>query len=90
MAEIILEQNETIDYGGRIEGESKLPGKPTLLHLAAEQDFLHVSRCLVDHYPGLLYLNTADEQDDLPVELALREKNDVTAAYLISQMRNKR
>ncbi len=62
--------------------------KPTLLHLAAMQNFLHVSQCLLDHYPALIKLRTTEgKNSSLPVELALREYNDDTAAYLISQMK---
>lgn len=62
--------------------------KPTLLHLAAEQNFLHVSKCLVDHYPGLITLRTSEGKNSAyPVELALGEYNDETAAYLISEMK---
>ena len=60
--------------------------EPSLLHLAAEQNFLYVSRCLVDKYPNLLYLKASDERRSLPVEFALRKGNDDSAAYLMSQM----
>ncbi|XP_048580356.1 uncharacterized protein LOC5510674 isoform X2 [Nematostella vectensis] len=65
--------------------------RPTILHLAAERNFAHVAKTIVDHYPGLLYMPT-EEYDDcrelLPVEVALIEFNDETAAYLIGHMRH--
>ena len=73
------------------EGEDAL--QPSLLHLAAKQNFLHVSRQLVEHYPGLLYMKTEEDQHGrrfLPVELALMNFKDETSAYLISQMRHGR
>ena len=64
------------------------PMKPTLLHLAAMQDFLHVSQCLLNHYPGLIKLRTSEGKNSaLPVELALKEHKDNTAACLISEMK---
>ena len=87
MTEIILEkkdgdkEKESDDFRVK-EHESR----PTLLHLAAKQNFLHVARCLVNYHPGLLYSITHDKKNALPVELALEERKDDTAAYLISQM----
>ena len=66
------------------------PACPTLLHLAAEQNFLHVTKSLVERYPGLMYLWTYEQDDKpsyLPVEVALKKYKDDTAAYLISRMR---
>lgn len=84
MAEIILEKAPNKKYKHRIE---ELPGEPTLLHLAVEQNFLNVSQSLVKRYPGLMYIPTlGKDSKDMPVELALKKKNDETAAYLISQM----
>ena len=63
------------------------------MHLAAEQNFLHVTKSLVERYPGLMYLWTYEQDDKpsyLPVELALKKYKDETAAYLISQMRHDR
>ena len=67
------------------------PARPTLLHLAAEQNFLHVAKFLVEKYPSLVYLETeevGDERPYLPVEKALMSHKDETAAYLISQMKH--
>ena len=84
MTEIILEKDKDTEYEFfRVEENA---AQPTLLHLAAVQNFLHVSRCLVNHYPSLLYHRTCGDNGVLPVELALREHKDDTAAYLISQM----
>ena len=67
------------------------PARPTLLHLAAEQNFIHVSKLLVEYYPSLVYLETepvGDERGYLPVEKALMSFKDETAAYLISHMKH--
>lgn len=64
---------------------------PTILHLAAQQGFKKISKTIVEHYPGLLYLATEEHDDKreyLPVELALDGFKDETAAYLIGQMKN--
>ena len=89
MTEIILEKDTEKTFKKfRFEEYASEPGsKPTLLHLAAVQNFLHVARCLVSHYPGLMYLKTRDKKKALPVEWALGKHNDDTAAYLISQMK---
>ncbi|XP_028417815.1 uncharacterized protein LOC114542475 [Dendronephthya gigantea] len=87
LAEIILDEDKETDYVDFYD--KKADGSPkTLLHLAAEQNFLHVSRSLVDRFPALLYVKTGEQISKaiLPVELALRKKQDDTAAYLISQM----
>ena len=84
MAEIILEKGPNKKYRHRIE---ELPGEPNLLHLAVENNLLHVSQSLVKRYPGLMYIPTLGKDSKyMPVELALKKWNDVTAAYLISQM----
>ncbi|XP_028417809.1 uncharacterized protein LOC114542467 [Dendronephthya gigantea] len=88
LTEIILDKDKDTDYAGFRFEEPEKPPK-TLLHLAAEQNFLHVSRCLVDRFPTLLHATTDDDEWDkavMPVELALEKRNDDTAAYLISQM----
>ena len=86
LTEIILEKDTEKKYEYfRVKENAS---KPTLLHLAAVQNFLQVARCLVNRYPGLLYLKTREKKKSvLPVELALRERKDDTAAYLISQMK---
>ena len=89
MTEIILEkQDEKKDTPKKSDDfrVEEHESRPTLLHLAAVQNFLHVARCLVNHFPPLLYSKTNDKKSALPVELALEERKDDTAAYLISQM----
>ena len=87
--EIILEQDNDEEYKYfRVEED---PARPTLLHLAAEQNFLHVAKLLTETYPSLLYLETEEvsgERAYLPVEKALLSYQDETAAYLISQMKH--
>ena len=71
--------------------EDEDPLRHSLLHIAAKQNFLHVAKCLVEHYPGLMYMETEEDQigqSYLPVELALLNFKDETAAYLISQMKH--
>lgn len=88
--EIILEKDTNEEYKYfRVEEN---PSRPTLLHLAAEQNFLHVTKLLVEKYPTLVYLETEVvgdyERGYLPVEKALMCYKDETAAYLISQMKH--
>ena len=83
MTEIILDKDEKNYEEFFVED---LDMKPSLLHLAAKQNFLHVSRCLVERYPSLLYQEATDDHKSWPVELALRNRNDDIAAYLISKM----
>ena len=93
LTEIILERDTNEHYKYFRVPSKDNPTRPTLLHLAAEQNFLHVTKSLVDQYPGLMYLWTK-EQDDmpsyLPVELALKKYKDDTAAFLVSHMRHDR
>lgn len=76
------------------KSEDKL--QPTLLHIAAENNLLHVAKSLVEHYPGLIYLRTKVDDSDpirtksLPVELALLKFKDDTASYLICRMKHDR
>jgi len=69
--------------------------KKTLMHYAAELDFLHVSETLAKKCPHLLALKTKaqlkpEKRGLLPVELALTMENDDVAAYLIRMMRHER
>ena len=93
LTEIILERDtEEVYKFFRVPKDSD-SAQPTLLHLAAEQNFLHVTKSLAERYPGLMYLWTRKKDDNpssLPVELALKKYKDDTAAYLISQMRHDR
>ena len=91
--EILLKRDSQEDYKYFRVSASTDPTRPTLLHLAAEQNFLHVTKSLVEHYPGLMYLWTQEQEDRpsyLPVEVALKKYSDDTASYLISQMRHDR
>ena len=66
--------------------------KKTLMHYAAELDFLLVTKTLVKKCPGLLAMATKAQfkpkkkRGLLPVELALTMENDDVAAYLIRMM----
>ena len=70
--------------------------KKTLMHYAAELDFLHVTKTLVKKCPGLLALKTKAQLKPekkrglLPVELALTMENDDVASYLIRMMWHER
>ena len=87
--EIVLDKDNDEEYKYfRVDEDF---ARPTLLHLAAEQNFLHVTKLLVEKYPSLVYLETeevAGERPYLPVEKALMSHKDETAAYLISQMKH--
>ncbi|XP_028412446.1 transient receptor potential cation channel subfamily V member 3-like [Dendronephthya gigantea] len=89
---IILEKDTTDTYRGFRDKNDK-PAKPTLLHIAAKQDFIHVAKHLVKKYPGLVHQDIKDEDPHkryLPVEMALMDFHDETAAFLISQMKQDR
>lgn len=93
LTEIILERDSKEDFKYFRVPSKDDPTRPTLLHLAAEQNFLHVTKSLVERYPGLMYLWTHEKDDNpsyLPVEVALKKYRDDVAAYLISQMRHDR
>ncbi|XP_015747105.1 PREDICTED: uncharacterized protein LOC107326867 [Acropora digitifera] len=86
--EIVLERDSDEEY--RLYRVEEDPEYPTLLHLAVEQNFLHVSKLLVERYPSLLYIKTEKvpgKSEYLPVEKALMSYKDETAAFLISQMK---
>lgn len=64
---------------------------PTLLHLAAEKNFLGVVKLVLRYSPKLLYRKTEkydDERPYLPVETAILSYKDDVAAYLINQMKH--
>ena len=67
-----------------------------LLHFAAELNFVSVSRSLVRKCPGLLGLKTKAQLKPekkralLPVDVAIMNENDDTAAFLIRQMAHER
>ena len=92
-AEIILESDKD-DYYKYFRDEEN-QARPTLLHLAAAQNFTHVATHLVKKYPSLVYLETEvvdDQRGYLPVEYALNAYKDATAAdetaaFLISKMK---
>ena len=74
----------------RVRGD---PARPSLLHLAVEQNFLRVTKLLVEKYPSLVYIETHPVGENgkfLPVEKALKTCKDETAAYLISRMNSER
>lgn len=87
--EILLERDTDEEYKYyRVEED---PARPTLLHLAAEQNFVHVAKLLVEKYPAVVYLETEQMENErgyVPVEKALMSYKDETAAYLISQMKH--
>ena len=87
----MLERDEAEEYRYyRVEED---PSRPTLLHLAVEQNFLRVATLLVEKYPLLLYIKTEKVGHNtayLPVEKALMSYCDEAAAYLISKMKPNR
>lgn len=68
----------------------------TLLHYAAERNFLYVTKTLVKKCPGLLALKTqAQLKPDkkralLPVEMALMAGNDDVASFMMRMMWHER
>ena len=86
--EIILEKDKDEDY--KYTRDEENPARPTLLHLAAKQNFVHVATHFVKRYPSLVYQETevvGEQRGYLPVEMALMAYKDETAAFLISQMK---
>ncbi|XP_020892574.1 transient receptor potential cation channel subfamily A member 1 [Exaiptasia diaphana] len=69
--------------------------KKTLLHYAAERNFYHLARTLIEYCPGLLALKTAaivseKKRELLPVEIALDKENDEAAAVMLRHMSHER
>lgn len=89
LAEIILKGDKSYEFFF----DEEHAWEPTILHHAAKQNFLHVSRMLVERWPSLMYQPTKVMIEPekmpsvLPVEVALENFQDDTAAYLISQMK---
>jgi len=92
LLEILLKSELNADnrYETFTDNEDKT--KKTLMHYAAELDFLHVTKTLVKKYPALLEMTTKPQLKPkkkrglLPAELALTMENDEVAAYLIRMM----
>ena len=94
--DILLNSELNADNRYEIFRDEEDKTKKTLLHYAAELDFLNVTRTIVKKCPGLVALKTkAQLQPEkkrglLPVELALINENDDVAAYLIRMMWHER
>ena len=56
--------------------------------MAATRNHVKVAEFLLDLFPELLM--TSNAMCDLPVETAIREKNDDVASYLVRKMNSKR
>ena len=61
----------------------------SLLHLAAERNFVDIAKCLLQHKAELVYLKTMGD-DKMPIESALENYQDDVAALIIKAMSNKR
>ena len=87
--EILLKSELNADNRYETFRDEEDKTKKTLMHYAAELDFLHVTKTLAKKCPGLLALKTKAQLKPekkrglLPVELALMMENDDVAAYLI-------
>ena len=94
--EILLKSELNTDNRYETFRDEEDKTEKTLMHYAAELDFLNVTKTLVKKCPGLLELNTKAQlkpekkRSLLPVELALTKENDEVAAYLIRMMRHER
>ena len=64
--------------------------KKSLLHLAAERNFVDIAKCLLQYDPELVYLKTVGGGHKFPVEYALENYKDDVAALIIKGMSNKR
>lgn len=94
--EILLESELNKDNRYETFRDEEDKTNRTLLHYAAEANFLLVTKTLVKKCPGLLALKTKAQLRPekkralLPVELALMADNDDVAAYLIRVMWHER
>jgi len=94
--EILLESELNADNRYDTFRDEEDMTKKTLMHYAAELDFLNVTKTLVKKCPDLLALETVAQLEPekkhslLPVELALTMENDDVAAYLIRMMWHER
>ena len=94
--EILLKSELNADNRYETFRDEEDKTEKTLMHYAAELDFLHVTETLVKKCPRLLVLKTKvqlkpeKKRGLLPVELALTMENDDVAAYLIRTMWHER
>ena len=90
--EILLKSELNADNRYEMFRDEEDKTEKTLMHYAAELDFLSVTKTLVKKCPCLLLLETEaqlkpeEKRGLLPVELALTMENDDVAAYLIRMM----
>ena len=63
--------------------------KKSLLHLAAERNFVDIAKCILKHKPELVYLKSIGDEK-LPVEYALEKYKDDVAALIIKSTSNKK
>ncbi|KAK3755623.1 hypothetical protein QZH41_017628 [Actinostola sp. cb2023] len=97
-AQILLEDEEDVNKDNRYETfrDKSEQFEKTLLHYAAEQNFYHVARSLIQCCPGLLALKTkatltpVKQRGLLPVEIALEKGNDEAAAVMLRHMSHER
>lgn len=94
MTEILFEKDKetnTFKYNNFRVDEVHDRSCPTLLHLAAEKNFVGVAKIVLRHSPKLLYRKTEKYDDEIPyfaVETAILNYQDEVAAYLINQMKH--
>jgi len=96
--EILLKSELNADNRYETLRDEEDKTKKTLMHYAAELDFLHVTKTLAKKCPGLLHLKTKVQLKSgkkqglplLPIELALTMENDDVAACLIRMMWHER
>ena len=93
--EILLKSELNVDNRYETFRDEEDKTKKTLMHYAAELNFLHITKTLVEKCPRLLAVKTKgqlklDKRGLLPVEVALTMENDDVAAYLIRMMWHKR
>lgn len=60
----------------------------TPLHMAAKKNYTLVGDYLMDRFPSMLL--TANAQNELPIEIAIRNYQDDMAAFLIRRMDHRR
>ena len=57
-----------------------------VLHLIAERDLVDLAELYLEMYPGHVHVESDEETPRLPIELAITESNDRTAAFLAGKM----
>lgn len=75
------------DLGAKLETVQDLCLN-TPLHIVAKKNYVMVAEFVIERCPGMIL--AANGQGELPVETAIRNNQDDTAAFLIRKMDHRR